>query len=370
MRKLFFAMGVIALSLTTMACNSQDPKVKKIHEDIAKVERMEKDMSREELKAKMNKRSYLLGSQMGMAANFQYADFDLDIEALKDAIIEFHANGDVEDPTFAENNSKFQMFIYNNYYPYMQAKRTYDAMVAGNMTEDLPEVPELYNKEYTKEFITNTLGAQMAASLTDVDGIHMGWLFKGFNDAMKIKEQTPEAIEAGFLLTMEEMQAEFMALQQEMMAKAQAEAQKRAEEAAKKAEEAKVASAEWLAEVEKMEGVVKTESGLLYRIDREGTGAFATADADVVEVNYEGKTRDGKVFDSSYERGQSISFALNRVIKGWTEGMKLVGEGGQITLWIPSELAYGERGAGEDIGGNEALEFKVELIKVIPAVAE
>ncbi|MBQ5737354.1 MAG: FKBP-type peptidyl-prolyl cis-trans isomerase, partial [Alistipes sp.] len=76
--------------------------------------------------------------------------------------------------------------------------------------------------------------------------------------------------------------------------------------------------------------------------------------------------RNGKVFDSSYERGESISFTLNQVIRGWTEGMKLVGEGGQITLWIPSEMAYGERGTNHGIGANEALEFKVELIKVNP----
>ena len=168
-----------------------------------------------------------------------------------------------------------------------------------------------------------------------------------------------EAIEAGLLISTNDIQTELMNLQREMMEKQRAEQQK-------KAEEAKLASAEWLAEVEKQEGVQKTESGLLYRIDREGNDVFATEDSDVVEVNYEGKTRNGNIFDSSYERGESISFALNRVIRGWTEGMKLVGEGGQITLWIPSELAYGERGAGQDIGANEALEFKVELIKVNP----
>ena len=86
----------------------------------------------------------------------------------------------------------------------------------------------------------------------------------------------------------------------------------------------------------------------------------------MVLVNYEGKTADGNVFDSSYERNEPISFPLNRVIKGWTEGMKLVGVGGQITLWIPSELGYGERGAGDNIGPNQALEFKVELLEVNP----
>ena len=99
-----------------------------------------------------------------------------------------------------------------------------------------------------------------------------------------------------------------------MRAKAQAEREKALVENAK-------LSDEWLAEVEKQEGVQKTESGLLYRIDREGDGAQATADTDVVLVNYEGKNRAGKVFDSSYEREEPISFPLNGVIRGWTEGM-------------------------------------------------
>jgi FKBP-type peptidyl-prolyl cis-trans isomerase len=105
----------------------------------------------------------------------------------------------------------------------------------------------------------------------------------------------------------------------------------------------------------------------LYRIERAGSEVKATEDTDKVLVHYEGTTREGKVFDSSYERNEPISFALNRVIKGWTEGMKLVGVGGEITLWIPAELAYGERGAGSDIGPNEALKFKVELLEVNPA---
>ena len=88
---------------------------------------------------------------------------------------------------------------------------------------------------------------------------------------------------------------------------------------------------------------------------------------DVVKVNYEGKLRDGFVFDSSYERGEPVEFPLTGVIQGWTEGLQLVGQGGQITLWIPSDLAYGQGGAGGGmIGPNEALEFKVELLEVKP----
>ncbi len=124
----------------------------------------------------------------------------------------------------------------------------------------------------------------------------------------------------------------------------------------------------YLAEIEKQEGVQKTESGLLYQIVREGNmEKKATLDTDKVRVMYEGKTRDGKVFDSSYERGDTAQFALNQVIKGWTEGMKLVGEGGEIKLWIPAKLAYGVRGTRDGaIGPNHAITFTIELVEVIP----
>ena len=108
----------------------------------------------------------------------------------------------------------------------------------------------------------------------------------------------------------------------------------------------------------------KTESGLLYRIDRAGDESLKPRAEDVVNVDYEGKLRDGSVFDSSYERGEPTEFPLNAVIKGWTEGLQLVGKGGKITLWIPAELAYGERGAGQSIGPNEALRFDIELLNV------
>lgn len=130
------------------------------------------------------------------------------------------------------------------------------------------------------------------------------------------------------------------------------------------------ASEAWLAKVEKKSGVQKTESGLLYKVTRQGDAdTIATNARDVVVVNYKGTTRDGKVFDSSYDRGEPAEFPLNRVIKGWTEGLQLVGKGGAITLWIPADLAYGTRGAGRDIGPNEALCFEVEVIDVKPYVA-
>jgi FKBP-type peptidyl-prolyl cis-trans isomerase FkpA len=127
----------------------------------------------------------------------------------------------------------------------------------------------------------------------------------------------------------------------------------------------KAASEAWLAKIEKKRGVKKTESGLLYKIENEGdVNNKPTADGKV-KAHYEGKLRDGVVFDSSYERGEPIEFPLNGVIKGWSEGIQLIGQGGKITLWIPSELAYGESGAGMMIAPNEALEFTVELVEVV-----
>lgn len=132
-------------------------------------------------------------------------------------------------------------------------------------------------------------------------------------------------------------------------------------------EENQAKSEKMLAENSSKEGVVTTESGLQYKIVREGEGAKPSAQ-DTVEVNYEGKNLAGKVFDSSYERGESITFPLNGVIRGWTEGLQYVGEGGEIMLWIPAELAYGAYGQGPDIGPAEALQFRVELISVKPFV--
>ena len=124
------------------------------------------------------------------------------------------------------------------------------------------------------------------------------------------------------------------------------------------------ASEKWLAQIEKKSGVKKTDSGLLYRIDRAGDESLKPRAEDIVKVDYEGKLRSGQVFDSSYERGEPTEFPLNAVIPGWTEGVQLIGKGGQITLWIPANLAYGPMGAGGLIGPNEALEFKVELHEI------
>jgi FKBP-type peptidyl-prolyl cis-trans isomerase FkpA len=106
-----------------------------------------------------------------------------------------------------------------------------------------------------------------------------------------------------------------------------------------------------------------TESGLKYRILRKGSDAMPTA-RQTVEVHYHGWLDNQNVFDSSYKRGESISFPLNRVIAGWTEGMQLVGKGGMIELEIPPKLGYGAQGAGGAVPPNATLHFLVELISV------
>ena len=106
-----------------------------------------------------------------------------------------------------------------------------------------------------------------------------------------------------------------------------------------------------------------TPSGLAYKITREGAGV-KPGPTDKVTAHYEGRLIDGSIFDSSYPRGNPIEFPLNRVIKGWTEGLQLLGEGGAIELYIPYDLGYGENGSGNKIPPYSTLIFKVELISV------
>ncbi|WP_126452369.1 FKBP-type peptidyl-prolyl cis-trans isomerase [Sulfuriflexus mobilis] len=154
------------------------------------------------------------------------------------------------------------------------------------------------------------------------------------------------------MLSAEEMQAVVQRVQQ-----AAAEKRKTAAEASLKVGEA------FLAENKKKAGVKTLASGLQYKVMTAGSGKSPAAE-DTVEVHYEGKLINGKVFDSSIQRGKSISFGVNKVIKGWTEALQLMKEGAKWQVYIPSKLAYGENGAGNAIGPNETLIFDIELIKV------
>jgi len=121
---------------------------------------------------------------------------------------------------------------------------------------------------------------------------------------------------------------------------------------------------QFLEENGKKEGVHTLPDGLQYKVLKEGTGKKPQA-ADTVSVHYKGTLIDGTEFDSSYKRGQPAEFPVNRVIKGWTEALQLMPEGSKWMLYIPSRLAYGERGTpGGPIGPNETLIFEVELLKI------
>ena len=111
------------------------------------------------------------------------------------------------------------------------------------------------------------------------------------------------------------------------------------------------------------EGVVSLESGLQYKVITMGDGPKPTS-TDTVEVHYRGTLLDGTEFDSSYARNSTVSFVLNQVIPGWTEGLQLMPTGSKWQLFIPPDLAYGERGAGRDIGPYSTLIFEVELISI------
>ncbi|MDD9302063.1 MAG: FKBP-type peptidyl-prolyl cis-trans isomerase [Desulfobacter sp.] len=123
------------------------------------------------------------------------------------------------------------------------------------------------------------------------------------------------------------------------------------------------AGEKFLEENSKKEGVKTTQSGLQYRVITQGSGK-KPAVTDTVETHYEGKTLDGKIFDSSYKRGQTTTFPLNGVIKGWTEALQIMAEGSKYELYIPSELAYGPTGSGGTIEPYATLIFTVELIAI------
>ncbi|MBQ4394125.1 MAG: FKBP-type peptidyl-prolyl cis-trans isomerase [Paludibacteraceae bacterium] len=132
---------------------------------------------------------------------------------------------------------------------------------------------------------------------------------------------------------------------------------------AKVAGAAKAEGEKFLAENAKREGVKVTPSGLQYEILEPSLGQKPKA-TDTVRVHYEGTLIDGTVFDSSYRRGESITFPLNGVIKGWTEGLQLMSIGSKYKFFIPYQLAYGERGAGQSIPPYAALIFTVELLGI------
>lgn len=157
-------------------------------------------------------------------------------------------------------------------------------------------------------------------------------------------------------MTEEEVRKVITDFQQELAAKQEAKAKEGGIKNLKDGEA-------FLAENGKKAGVVTLPSGLQYKVEKKGTGK-KPGPSDSVTVHYQGTLIDGKEFDSSYKRGEPVSFPVGGVIPGWTEALQLMEEGSKWQLFIPSNLAYGERGAGEQIGPNSTLIFDVELLKV------
>jgi len=158
------------------------------------------------------------------------------------------------------------------------------------------------------------------------------------------------------LLTEEESRTEIQEFQKKMM-------EKQAEAMRLQAEKNKAEGEKFLAENGKKEGVKTLPSGLQYKVITPGTGKTPKA-TDTVTTHYRGTLIDGTEFDSSYKRGEPVSFPVSGVIPGWTEALQLMKEGAKWQLFLPSSLAYGERGVGRDIGPNATLIFDVELISV------
>ena len=136
------------------------------------------------------------------------------------------------------------------------------------------------------------------------------------------------------------------------------------EASAKEANKTKEEGEKFLADNKTKSGVITTESGLQYQVIKEGTGAKPTAE-DHVKVHYTGTLLDGTKFDSSIDRGEPAEFPVSQVIKGWTEGLQLMPVGSKYIFWIPSDLAYGDRGAGQMIKPNSTLKFEVELLEIV-----
>jgi FKBP-type peptidyl-prolyl cis-trans isomerase FklB len=158
------------------------------------------------------------------------------------------------------------------------------------------------------------------------------------------------------LLTEQEFRDTITALQKELKAK-------QIERAKELAEKNKEEGEAFLAENKKKEGVITLPSGLQYKVITEGTGEIPKL-TDTVTVNYRGTLIDGTEFDSSFRRGQPATFTVNGVIAGWIEALQLMKVGSKWQLFIPSTLAYGERGAGRDIGPNATLIFDIELLSI------
>ncbi len=199
-----------------------------------------------------------------------------------------------------------------------------------------------------------SIGIQMGKQMSQVKGmLNKEAIIMGFNDSIAGKESQ---------LTPEDMKTTMQTFQTDMQAKQKAD------------QEAKIATNKsegdkFLAENKAKDGVSTTDSGLQYKVLTPGTGQTPTA-SDTVVTHYKGTLIDGTEFDSSYKRDAPATFPVNGVIKGWTEALQLMKVGAKWQLYIPADLAYGDRGAGKDIGPGQMLIFDIELLEIKQADAK
>jgi FKBP-type peptidyl-prolyl cis-trans isomerase FklB len=210
-----------------------------------------------------------------------------------------------------------------------------------------PEIPGLPTQ---KDKISYAIGMNVGKGLhresIDVDP---NLLMQGLKDSLSGGKT---------LMTDEQAQATIVELRSQVQSRMQAQMQQEAETNKKDGEA-------FLAANKAKPGVVTLPSGLQYKVLKEGTGPKPTLD-DKVVCNYRGTLIDGKEFDSSYKRGEPATFPVRGVIKGWTEALQLMPVGSKWQIVLPPDLAYGERGAGPDIGPNSTLVFEVELLSIAP----
>ena len=207
------------------------------------------------------------------------------------------------------------------------------------------------------EKVSYSIGLRMGQNFSGDDiAIDVSWLTKGITDGMK-EDAKP-------ILDEEQQREAMLEFQKELQKKQIARAAEEREKMAAAAKKNKEAGDKFLAANKKKEGVKTTDSGLQYEVLEEGDGK-SPKPTDTVKVHYHGTLIDGTVFDSSVERKEPVEFPVNRVIEGWTEALQLMQVGDKYRLVIPSDLAYGERGAGGDIGPNSVLVFEVELLDIV-----
>lgn len=215
-------------------------------------------------------------------------------------------------------------------------------IAACSFTNNTDKKPKKTKMKTELDTVSYSLGVNIAKNIQSqgVDELNTSMIAKAMDDVLAKNELAISEEDAGKVLN-------------DFFTKAQQA----------KTERDKKAGNDFLEANKSKDGVVVLPSGLQYKILKEGTGVKPTL-TDKVTTHYHGTTIDGKVFDSSVERGQPASFPVNGVIKGWTEALQLMPVGSKWKLFIPSDLAYGARGAGADIPPHSALVFEVELLSI------